>query len=64
MAGALVFGDAALVGIEVEGKLGWVFARSGRSRRKGVLGGQMRLGTPSGGVPAPQFAVFVGLLVF
>lgn len=64
MGGAAVFGDATPVGIEVEGKLGWVFARSGQSRRKGVLGGQIRLGTPSGGVPAPQFAVFLGLLVF
>ena len=64
MGGALVFGDANTVGLEVEGKLGWVFARSDRSRRKGVLGGQIRLGTPFGGVPAPQFAVFVGLLVF
>ena len=63
MGGAAVFGDATPVGVEVEGTLGWVFAGSGQSRRKGVLGGQIRLGTPSGGVPAPQFAVFVGLLV-
>ncbi|HEY0135696.1 MAG TPA: hypothetical protein VGB85_16545, partial [Nannocystis sp.] len=26
--GAVVFGDTAIIGVEVEGKLGWVFARS------------------------------------
>jgi hypothetical protein len=53
-----------LVGVEAEGKLGYVFTRDLDRRVKGVMGGQARLGGVLGGVPLPQFGLFIGFMVF
>jgi len=64
------FGGGALIwqttpfAVEGEGKLGYVFSVQEGRRAKGVLGGQARLGAGFGGIPLPQFGLFLGLLVF
>lgn len=47
------------VGLEGEGRLGYVFARPG-ARVQGIFGGQMRLSGSIGWLAWPQFGVFVG----
>lgn len=61
---ALVIGDAAPIGVELEGRLGWVFTPRSDARVQGIVGGQLRVGTPFDGPPLPQFAAFIGFMVF
>lgn len=61
--GALIFQTTPFA-VEGEGKLGYVFSVQEGRRAKGVLGGQARLGAGFGGIPLPQFGLFLGLLVF
>lgn len=62
-AGAVMW-RTLLVGLEGEGKLGYVFSAREGKRMKGVVGGQLRLGGPFDGPPLPQFGVFIGFMVF
>lgn len=57
------FSLAQIVGIEGEGRLGYVFGDPER-RVKGIVGGQARLSLAFEGVPLPQFGPFLGLLAF
>lgn len=57
------FSLAQIVGIEAEGRLGYVFSDPER-RVKGVIGGQARLSLAFEGVPLPQVGPFISMLVF
>lgn len=57
------FSLAQIVGIEAEGRLGYVFSSPER-RVKGVIGGQARLSLAFEGVPLPQIGPFISVLVF
>ena len=57
------FALAQIVGIEAEGRLGYVFGGVDR-RAKGVVGGQARLSLAFEGVPLPQFGPFIGVMAF
>ncbi|MGZ7234568.1 hypothetical protein ACXWOU_09950, partial [Streptococcus pyogenes] len=60
LGGGAVLWNSRLVGIEAEGRIGYVFSQREGSRVKGILGGQMRLGGAFEGVPRPQFGFFIG----
>lgn len=62
--GGAVLWLSDLAGIEAEGKLGYIFSAAEGRRLRGVVGGQARLGAAIGGVPLPQFGLFVGFMVF
>ena len=62
-AGAVMW-RTLLVGLEGEGKLGYIFSAREGKRMKGVVGGQLRLGGPFEGPPLPQFGAFIGFMVF
>jgi len=64
MGGGAVMWNTLLIGIEAEGKLGYIFSARENSRTKGIVGGQLRLGGAFNDVPRPQFGVFVGFMVF
>ncbi|MBK7830130.1 hypothetical protein [Nannocystis sp.] len=64
LGGGAVMWQTYLIGIEGEGKLGYIFSAREGSRVKGVFGGQMRLGGAFEGVPRPQFGLFIGFMVF
>lgn len=64
LGGGAVMWNSLLLGIEAEGKLGYIFSAREGSRVKGVLGGQLRLGGPFDGFPLPQFGFFIGFMVF
>ena len=61
--GALMW-NSSLVGIEGEGRLGYIFSKREASRMKSVVGGQLRLSGALDGVPRPQFGLFLGFMVF
>jgi hypothetical protein len=64
MGGGVVMWNTLLVGVEGEGKLGYIFSAKEGARTRGVVGGQLRLGGPFDGYPLPQFGLFIGLMVF
>lgn len=64
VAAALVFGGTAPIGADAEARLGRVVGGRPGRRARAVIGGELRLGARFGGVPLPQFGVFVGVLVF
>lgn len=64
LGGGAVLWNSRLIGIEAEGRIGYVFSQREGSRVKGVLGGQARLGGAFEGVPRPQFGFFIGFMVF
>ena len=64
LGGGAIMWRSLLVGIEAEGKIGYIFTKRQDSRVKGVLGGQLRLGGAFDGFPLPQFGFFLGFMVF
>lgn len=64
MGGGAVMFRSLLIGIEAEGKLGYIFSARENSRTKGIIGGQARLGGAFDGAPRPQFGLFIGFMVF
>lgn len=64
LGGGAVMWQTYLIGIEGEGKLGYIFSAREGSRVKGVFGGQLRLGGAFEDVPRPQFGLFIGFMVF
>lgn len=64
MGGGAVMWHTLLVGIEAEGKLGYIFSTRENSRIRGIVGGQMRLGGAFDRSPLPQFGAFLGFMVF
>lgn len=64
LGGGAVLWNTQLVGIEGEGKLGYIFSAREGSRVKGIVGGQMRLSGAFDGAPLPQFGGFIGFMVF
>jgi hypothetical protein len=64
MGGGAVMWHTLLIGIEAEGKLGYIFSARENSRTKGIVGGQLRLGGPFDSFPLPQFGAFIGFMVF
>ncbi len=61
--GGAIFSLSRPFGVEGEARLGYVFTKSNRVA-KGVLGGQARLSGSFGGIPLPQFGLFIGTVVF
>lgn len=64
VAAGLVFGGTAPIGGDAEARLGRVVGGRPGRRAQAVIGGELRLGARFGGVPLPQFGLFVGVLVF
>ncbi|HEY0132856.1 MAG TPA: hypothetical protein VGB85_02215 [Nannocystis sp.] len=64
MGGGAVMWHTLLIGVEAEGKIGYIFSARENSRTKGIVGGQLRLGGPFDHFPLPQFGAFVGFMVF
>jgi hypothetical protein len=64
MGGGAVMWHTLLIGVEAEGRIGYIFSTREDSRTRGILGGQLRLGGPFDHFPLPQFGAFVGFMVF
>lgn len=64
MGGGAVMWQTLLIGVEGEGKLGYIFSTRENSRTKGIVGGQLRFGGPFDNFPLPQFGAFIGFMVF
>ena len=64
MGGGAVMFRTLLIGVEAEGKIGYIFSAREKSRTKGIIGGQARLGGAFDGAPRPQFGLFIGFMVF
>ncbi len=62
-AGAVMW-RSLVIGVEAEGKIGYIFSARENSRTKGIIGGQARLGGAFDDVPRPQFGLFIGFMVF
>src|SRR5690606_2449535 len=63
LGGGVMFDFTQLVGVEGEGRLGYVFTKPER-RVKGIVGGQGRLTGAFDGIPLPQLGVFLGFMAF